>query len=181
MGLSRKEKERIVGEVIEDLKKAKTAIITDYRGLNVEQITDLRRALRSENVKYVVAKNTLVSRAARELGYEALEVYLKGPTAIAYGFDDPVAPARVLAKYAREYDSLKLKGGLLEGELIDPDHIKSLAALPTREVLLAQVAGAFASPMAGFAGAAKALLRKFVATLDAVRKRKPPKPVLDIK
>jgi large subunit ribosomal protein L10 len=172
MSITKKDKEKVVAEVKEDLGKAKSAIVTDYRGLNVEQITALRRALRAENVKYLVVKNTLVRIAARELGFEALDTFLEGPTAIAFGFEDPVAPAKVLTKYAKEFDKLEIKGGLLEGGLIDQARIKALAALPTREVLLAQVAGAFAAPMTGFAGAAQALLQKFVGTLDAVREKK---------
>ncbi|NLZ93992.1 MAG: 50S ribosomal protein L10 [Firmicutes bacterium] len=172
MSITKKDKEKVVAEVKEDLGKAKSAIVTDYRGLNVEQITALRRALRAENVKYLVVKNTLVRIAARELGFEALDTFLEGPTAIAFGFEDPVAPAKVLTKYAKEFDKLEIKGGLLEGGLIDQARIKALAALPTREVLLAQVAGAFAAPMTDFAGAAQALLQKFVGTLDAVREKK---------
>ncbi|HZK25888.1 MAG TPA: 50S ribosomal protein L10 [Oscillospiraceae bacterium] len=172
MSISKETKRQVVAEVKEDLSNAKTAIITDYRGLNVQQITTLRRALRAENVKYTVAKNTLVRIAAHELGYEGLDLYLEGPTAIAFGFEDPVAPAKVLSKYAKEFDKLELKGGLLEGGLIDASRIKALADLPAREVLLAHVAGAFASPMTSFAGAAQALLRKFVGTLDAVREKK---------
>lgn len=172
MSISKEDKKRVVAEVTEDLSNSMTAIVTDYRGLNVEQITTLRRALRAENVKYLVVKNTLVRIAARELGYEALDTYLEGPTAIAFSFEDPVAPAKVLTKYAKEFDKLEIKGGLLEGAVIDLPRIKDLAALPAREVLLAQVAGAFAAPMTGFAGAAQAMLRKFVGTLDAVREKK---------
>ncbi|MDW7651517.1 MAG: 50S ribosomal protein L10 [Bacillota bacterium] len=172
MSITKADKKQVVSEVKEDLQNAKTAIVTDYRGLNVEQITKLRRALYAENVKYSVIKNTLASIAAHELGLEALDVYLEGPTAIAYGFDDPVAPAKVLSKYAKDFDKLEIKGGLLEGTLIDPARIKALADLPSREVLLGQVAGAFASPMTGFAGAAQGILRKFVGTLDAVREKK---------
>ena len=172
MSISKEKKVKVVAEVKEDLSNAKAAIVTDYRGLNVEQMTTLRRALRAESVKYTVLKNTLVRLAAHELGYADLDPYLEGPTAIAFSFEDPVAPAKVLSKFAREFDKLELKGGLLEGELIDPTRIKALAALPPRDVLLGQVAGAFASPMTGFAGAAQALLRKFVGTLDAVREQK---------
>lgn len=172
MSINKETKKQVVAEVKEDLQKAMTAIVTDYRGLDVEQITALRRALRAENVKYVVVKNTLASIAAHELGLEVLDTYLEGPTAIAYGFEDPVAPAKVLQKYAKDFDKLEIKGGLLEGNLIDPARIKALADLPPREVLLAQVAGAFAAPMTGFAGAAQGILRKFVGTLDAVREKK---------
>lgn len=172
MNNKRESKQQIVSEVREDLKNAKTAIVTDYRGLNVEQLTKLRRALRAEKVKYMVVKNTLASIAAHELGFEVLDTYLEGPTAIAYGFEDPVSPAKVLIKYAKDFDKLEIKGGLLEGTLIDPSRIKALADLPPREVLLAQVAGAFAAPMTSFAGVTQGILRKFVGTLDAVREKK---------
>jgi len=168
----REDKQQVVSEVREDLQRAKAAIVTDYRGLNVAQISTLRRALRAEKVKYAVVKNTLAKRAARDLGLESLDVYLDGPTAIAFSFDDPVAPAKVLAKYTKEFDKLQVKGGLLEGVLVDPDGIKALADLPSREVLLGMVAGAFAAPMTGFAGAMQAVLRKFVGTLSAVRDQK---------
>jgi large subunit ribosomal protein L10 len=172
MSTKKESKKQVVSEVKEDLQQAKTAIVTDYRGLNVEQVTKLRRALYAENVKYVVVKNTLATIAAREAGVESLETYLAGPTAIAYGFDDPVIPAKLLTKFAKEFDKLEIKGGLLEGTLIDPALIKVLADLPAREVLLAQVAGAFAAPMTSFAGVAQGILRKFVGTLDAVREKK---------
>lgn len=172
MSTSKETKKQVVSEMKEDLQNAKTAIVADYRGLNVEQITKLRRALRAENVKFVVVKNTLASIAAHDLGLESLDTYLQGPTAIAFGFDDPVAPAKVLQKYAKDFDKLEIKGGLLTGTLIDPARIKALADLPPREVLLAQVAGAFAAPMTSFAGVSQGILRKFVGTLDAVREKK---------
>ncbi|MBT9172896.1 MAG: 50S ribosomal protein L10 [Syntrophomonadaceae bacterium] len=168
----REDKQQVVSEVREDLQRAKVAIVTDYRGLNVAQISTLRRALRAEKVKYAVVKNTLARRAARDLGLEALDAYLDGPTAIAFSFDDPVAPAKVLAKYTKEFDKLQVKGGILQGRPIDQAGVKALADLPPREVLLGQVAGTFAAPMTGFAGALQAVLRKFVGTLQAVRDQK---------
>jgi large subunit ribosomal protein L10 len=172
MKVTRETKKKVVSQVKEDLQQAKTAIITDYRGLNVEQVTNLRRALRAEDVKYVVVKNTLASIAAHELGLEALDTYLEGPTAIAYGFEDPVAPAKLLTKFGKDFDKLEIKGGLLGGTLLDPVSIKALAALPPREVLLAQVAGVFAAPMTSFASVSQGILSKFVRTLDAVREQK---------
>jgi large subunit ribosomal protein L10 len=168
----REDKQQVVSEVREDLKRAKVAIVTDYRGLNVAQISTLRRALRAEKVKYAVIKNTLAKRAARDLGLEVLDAYLDGPTAIAFSFDDPVAPAKVLAKYIKEFDKLQVKGGILQGALIDPAGVKALADLPPRDVLLGQVAGTFAAPMTGFACALQGVLRKFVGTLQAVRDQK---------
>ncbi|MBS4021498.1 MAG: 50S ribosomal protein L10 [Dethiobacter sp.] len=172
MGTNRTVKEQIVSEVKEDLKQAKSVIITDYRGLNVAQMTSLRRSLHSEKIKYVVVKNTLAKLAARELGLEELDVYFEGPTAIAFGFEDPVTPAKVLSKYAKDFDKLEIKGGLLEGKLIGLASVKALADLPSREILLGRVVGAFAAPMTGFAGAMQGILRKFVYTLDAVREQK---------
>ena len=172
MSVKKVAKQLVINEVTADLKNAKSAIVTDYRGLNVEQMTNLRRALRAQNIKYLVVKNTLVRIAAHELGLEVLDTYLEGPTAIAFGFEDPATPAKVLMKYAKEFDKLDLKGGLLSGTLLDSALIKTLAELPAREVLLAQVAGTLASPMTSFAGVTQGILRKFVATLDAVREKK---------
>lgn len=172
MSTKKETKKQVVAEVKDDLLNAKAAIVTDYRGLNVEQITELRRALRAESIKYVVVKNTLASIATRELGLEALDTYLAGPTAIAYSFEDQAAPAKILSKFAKTFEKLEIKGGLLQGSLIGPQQIKILAELPPREALLAQVAGVFASPMTGFAGVTQGILRKFVGTLDAVREKK---------
>ncbi len=172
MSVNRATKEKVVAEMKQDLKEAKAVIVTDYRGLNVAQITALRRSLYAEKIKYTVVKNTLARIATRDLGLEELDVYLEGPTAIAFGFDDPATPAKLITKYARDFDKLEIKGGLLEGRLIGLDKVRELAELPSREVLLGRVAGAFASPMTGFAGAMQGILRKFVATLDAVREQK---------
>jgi len=172
MSVSRAAKEQVVAELTKDLKEARTVIVTDYRGLNVAQISSLRRSLYAEKIKYTVVKNTLAKIAARELGLEEMSIYLEGPTAIAFGFDDPVTPAKVMTKFTRDFDKLQIKGGLLEGKLIGLDKVKELAELPSREVLLARVAGAFAAPLTGFAGAMQGMLRKFVGTLDAVREQK---------
>ncbi len=165
-------KEKIVSEVKKDLEQAKSVIITDYRGLDVSQMTTLRRSLHAENIKYVVVKNTLAKLAAHELGLEELDAYWEGPTAIAYGFEDPVIPAKVISKYAKDFDKLEIKGGLLEGKMIDLALVKALADLPSREILLGRVVSAFAAPMTGFAGAMQGVMRKFVYTLDAVREQK---------
>lgn len=172
MSRNKESKKQIVSEVKEDLSKASCVIVTDYRGLNVEQITQLRRALHAEKVKFMVVKNTLATIAAREAGVEDLKTYLEGPTAIAFGYDDPTVPARVMIKFAKEFDKLELKGGMMQGRLMDLKQIKALADLPSREVLLGQVAGAFAAPMTGFAGALQGVLRKFVYALNAVREQK---------
>ncbi len=167
-----KVKEAVVAEIKEKLKKAQVAILTDYRGLNVSDITELRRQLREEGIEYRVLKNTLTKRAAAELGYEGLEEFLEGPTAIAFSYDDPVGPAKILSKFAKGNDKLKLKAGILEDALISQEKIVFLADLPSKEVLLAQVAGTFASPLTSFASVLQANLRNFVYVLDAVRQEK---------
>lgn len=172
MSKNKEAKSQVVSEVKEDLVNASCIIVTDYRGLNVEQMTKLRSALHAEKVKYMVVKNTLAEIAAREAGMEDLKTYLEGPTAIAYGFDDPTVPARVMTKFAKEFDKLELKGGMMDGRLLDLAQIKALSDLPSREVLLGTVAGALAAPMTGFAGALQGVLRKFVYALNAVREQK---------
>jgi large subunit ribosomal protein L10 len=172
MNINRAAKEQVVAEVKQDLKEARSVIIADYRGLNVSQVSTLRRSLHTEKIKFTVVKNTLAKLAAHDLGLGELDVYLEGPTAIVFGFEDPVTPAKVMTRFARDFDKLKIKGGLLEGKLISLDKVKELAELPPRDVLLGRVAGAFASPMTGFAGVMQGILRKFVGTLDAVREQK---------
>jgi large subunit ribosomal protein L10 len=114
----------------------------------------------------------LTSLAANEMGLSELDQYLEGPTALAFSQDDPVAPAKILIKYAKEFKKLEIKGGVLEGKVVDLEAVKSLADLPSREELLAQVLRGMQSPMAGFAGVLSGTLRNFVYVLDAVRQQK---------
>ena len=112
---NRKEKEKMVEALREDLSKAKVVVLTDYRGLTVAQINSLRRILKEEGAQYKVVKNTLMRLAVKETGLEKLEPYLEGPTAIAYGYDEPVVPVKLLVKFAKENDHLSIKAGALEG------------------------------------------------------------------
>jgi len=132
----------------EKLKKAKVAVLTDYRGLTVSQIQELRGKLRTGNVEYRVVKNTLARRAAEAAGLPALQSELEGPVAIAFGYDDLSLPAKLINEFVRATRlKLDVKGGLVEGRVVSPDQVKQLADLPSRETLLAQLLGTLQSPV----------------------------------
>ncbi|TMD78680.1 MAG: 50S ribosomal protein L10 [Chloroflexi bacterium] len=132
----------------EKLKKAKVAVLTDYRGLTVSQIQDLRGKLRTGDVEYRVVKNTLARRAAEAAGAPALQSELEGPVAIAFGYDDLSAPAKLINEWVRQTRlKLDVKGGLVEGRVFSPDQVKQLADLPSRETLIAQLMGTLQSPV----------------------------------
>jgi large subunit ribosomal protein L10 len=165
-------KQPVVQEIKGKLEASKGAVLTDYRGLNVAEVTELRTKLREVGVEYKVVKNTLARIAANEIGIEGLDGYLEGPTAIAYGIEDAVAPAKVLAEFAKAHKNLEIKAGILEGKVIDLNGVKALADLPSREVLLAKLLGSMQSPLYGMANVLQGNLRNLVYVLDAVRKTK---------
>lgn len=136
-----------VAEVIETLKEAQTGILVDYRGLNVEEDTDLRNKLRAANVKYFVIKNTLLRLASKETGLEGLDEALHGPTAIAVSSEDAVAPAKVLSDFAKDNEKLEIKAGFMDGAVMSLDEIKKLAATPNRETLIAKMMGSLNAPV----------------------------------
>jgi large subunit ribosomal protein L10 len=133
------EKKKKVKEIAESLKDAKSLIFVDYRGLTVSEVTELRAKLTEAGVNYKVYKNTLTKLALKECGYEMLEEYLVGPNAIAIS-DDSIIPAKILYQFAKEHETLKIKVGLIDGELYDVAKIKSLAELPTKDELLIMLA-----------------------------------------
>jgi large subunit ribosomal protein L10 len=168
----RTEKEATVSQVLQKLTKSQSVILADYRGLNVQEVTELRKRLREAGVEYRVIKNTLTSRAAKEANIEGIDQYLSGPTALAFGYSDPAIPAKILATFAKDHKKLQLKGGILEGKAISFNAVKSLAELPSREVLLGQVAGMLQAPMRSLAIVLSGPLRKVAFAVEAVRKQK---------
>ena len=134
-----------VAETVEILKAAQTGVLVDYRGLNVEEDTELRRKLREANVKYFVIKNTLLRLAAKEVGLDALDEALHGPTAIAVSSEDAVAPAKVIADFAKENDKLEIKTGFMDGAVISLDEVNKLAATPNMDTLIAKMMGSVQS------------------------------------
>ena len=165
--MKRPEKDKLVAELKEKLTGAKALYYTDFTGLNVKNMTDLRRRLRKANVEYVVIKNTLALRAVNESGLVATR--LKGQTGLVIAKDAVVA-AKVLADFAKENDARPaVKGGLLEGKQLDTEQVKKLASMPSREQMLADLGAGLQSPMAAFVGALNGLLYMFAGALEGLR------------
>lgn len=153
-------KKPIVEEISEYLKDAQSAVVVDYRGLTVEQDTQLRKKLREAGVVYKVYKNTMINFAIKGTEFESLAPYLEGPTAIAISKDDATAPARILYDFAKTADKLELKAGVVEGTLYDQEGIKVIATIPSREELLSKFLGSIQSPVANFARVIKQIAEK---------------------
>jgi large subunit ribosomal protein L10 len=164
----RPEKVAVVDEVRERLSSSSAVLLTEYRGLKVSEIAELRRNLRSAGGDYKVYKNTLVRFAVRELGIDGVEELLVGPTALAFVEGDAAAVAKALRDYGRTNPALVLKGGVLGSKALSADEAKALADLPSREVLLARLAGGLAAPLQQLAGLLQALPRNMAYGLQAL-------------
>ena len=151
MNNNRTIKEAKVVEIKEKLEKAQAIILADYQGLTVEEDTQLRKNLREAGVEYKVYKNTLVKIAAKELNIEGIDAYLEGPVAIAFGYEDVTAPARILYDFSKDHKKLELKAGVVEGQFYDKDSIEQLASIPSKEVLIAKLLGSIKSPLSKLA------------------------------
>jgi large subunit ribosomal protein L10 len=161
-----------VDELSQKLKNAKSFVLADYRGLTVEQDTQLRKAMREAGIEYTVTKNSIARFAVNENGYNELDDYLKGPTAIAISPNDPVAPSKVLAKYTKDFQNLQIKAGVVEGKFIDIDGVKSIANLPSREELVAKALGALSGPLYGIVSVLNANIRGLAVALNAIVEKK---------
>lgn len=154
------QKKAVVAELSDRLKNSVAGVIVNYKGITVAEDTKLRKDLREAGVKYTVVKNTLLKRACEQVGLEGLTPVLEDTTAIATSADDYVAAARILCGFAEKNKKFEVKSGYLDGEVIDMDKIIGLSKLPSREVLLANVLGAFQAPIASFARAVQAIVDK---------------------
>ena len=150
-------KKQIVEEITEKLKESESTVLVDYRGLTVEEVTELRKQLRENNVEYKVYKNTLSRRAAEAAGLEELKETLVGPTAIAFSKEDVVTPAKVLHEFAKDHEALEIKGGIIEGEIATLDEIKELSTLPDYEGLLSMLLSVLQGPIRNLAYATQAV------------------------
>ena len=163
-------------EKIEYFKKqfeqAKVAIVTDYRGLSVDEITQLRRALQKENSDFTVTKNTLCKIASKGTNFEAIESLMQGPNAIAFGFGDEVSAAKVVAKFIKENKKGEIIGGVMEGNLLNANEAKKLANMPSREELYAKMLGSINSPASGIVYGVNGVMSALVRAIDAVAKQK---------
>ncbi|MEK6717490.1 MAG: 50S ribosomal protein L10 [candidate division NC10 bacterium] len=170
--MGRTEKASSIAELREKLGAARSAVLTDFRGLSVAEITELRTLLRKSAVEYTVVKNTLAKIAVKDTDLAGLAAYFQGPTAIAISREDPVAASRVLSAWSRTRPTFTVKGGVVEGQIVGPAEIVVLAALPPREVLLARMAGAFQAPLQGLVNVLAGPVRALAGVLDQVRQQK---------
>jgi len=170
--MNRTEKEQIVAELAQRLGEIKAAFIADYRGINVEQVTQMRRELVAAGVDYRVVKNSLLKLASKDTPAAELEKFCAGPTAIAMAGEDVVAPAKILTKYADTIPAFELKAGVLDGKLINVEEIKALSKLPSREELLAKALASMNAPVSNFVGTIAAIPRSLVQVLSAIAQSK---------
>jgi len=169
---AKEKKAQIVAELKDKFESASSAVLIDYRGITVAEATVMREQCRDAGVVYKIYKNTLTERAVKELGYEDLIPYLKGPTAIAFGVDDPVAPAKLLNDTIKKLKKMEFKVGVVEGKVIDVDGIKELASLPSREELLSKMLGSMNAPITGLAMVLSGTIRSLLYALKAVEEQK---------
>ncbi len=160
------EKKQIVSALSEQLKTAVSGVFVDYCGLTVEQDTKLRNKLREAGVEYKVVKNTLTRFAAKEVGFDELDPILNGPTSLAISMTDEVAPAKVIADFAKDNEQLEIKAGFLDGKVLALDEIKKLAATPNRETLLAKMLGSMNAPISNLVRTLQALVDNGVEPAD---------------
>ncbi|WP_125770399.1 50S ribosomal protein L10 [Companilactobacillus furfuricola] len=153
-------KQAEVDAVVKNLKDAKSVVVVDYLGLTVEEATNMRAELREQGASMKVVKNTILRRAADAAGIEGIEDLFVGPTAIAFSEEDPVAPAKVAAKYAKDVEAVEIKGGMIEGKVATLEEIQSLATLPSRDGLLSMLVSVLQAPVRDFAMTVKAIADK---------------------
>jgi len=170
--LERSKKEQVIAELHNKLGRASAAILTDYKGLTVAEITSLRDSLATEKVDYQVIKNTLMRLACKETGVSALEPMLTGTCAVAISYGDPAVPAKIIKKFSKSNEKLKLKAGVLGNRLINADQVLALADLPPKEELLGKMLGTLNAVPTGLVTVLSGVPRAFVGVLAAIQRQK---------
>ncbi|MBA3060150.1 MAG: 50S ribosomal protein L10 [Nitrospirae bacterium] len=170
--LKREEKTHLIAELKDRFKKANAVVLTDYKGLTVAELFELRRLLRGAGIEYKVVKNTLARAASAKTSLSVISDLLKGPVGIAIGYADPVQVAKKVIEYSKKNNKLKVNGGVVEGRLCNAEDIKSIAALPPREILLSMLAGVFNAPLSKMAGALSATVSSFAYAVNALKDKK---------
>lgn len=165
-------KKEIVKDLHEKFARSKVVIITDYKGLDVSTINDLRRRLRAHEIEYKVVKNSLLIRAAEETDVALIKDRFKGPSAVALSYDDPIAPAKVLTKFLDEYSQLEIKSGVMDGKVLDLAAIKKISTLPSREELLGQFLSAANGVATSFVRVLNAIPVQLLNVLQAIKEQK---------
>ena len=153
-------KKGVVADIRQKFEKAQTAVLVDYRGLNVAEVTDLRNQLRKAGVEYAVLKNTMINLAVKDMNLDEMKPHLEGPTAVAFGYEDAIAPAKILSEFAKKNKKISIKCGVCDGAYLDEAGVQALANTPSREVLIAKIMGSMMSSVS-----------KFVYALEAIRKQ----------
>ncbi|WP_211274576.1 50S ribosomal protein L10 [Anaerobacillus arseniciselenatis] len=153
----REQKQQVVSEIASKLRESKSTVVVDYRGLNVTEVTELRKQLREANVDFKVYKNTMTRRATAEVELTELDEVLVGPNAIAFSNDDVIAPAKIINEFAKKHEALEIKAGVIEGRFASVEDVKALAELPSRDGLLSMLLSVLQAPMRNFALATKAV------------------------
>jgi large subunit ribosomal protein L10 len=166
------EKVSSVNALHDKFARAVSAVLADFRGLTVQELTDLRQQLREASLELAVVKNTLAHRAVQQTPYEKLSPYLKGPTSITFSYRDTMAPAKVLSAYVKKQPKLAVRAGLFEGAVVPAEKISEIADLPPREVLLAYALATMQGPLAGLAWTLQGILSTFIGTLQAIHDKK---------
>ncbi len=174
MALTKEQKQEILNDLIEKMKEAKCVVFSQFHGLGVKDMTELRGQMREQGVSYKVAKKTLIKIAAKEAGYdqEIPDESLDGPIAVAFSMEDEIAAAKLVNNFAKDHDGLKLMGGLFEGKVMSMAQAKELADLPGVEELMAKFVYLLKSPIQGFHGVLNNTVSGFVRVLDAIKEKK---------
>ncbi len=170
--LNKDEKAQVVSDLKEKFSRAKAVVFTDYKGMTVEELTELRRLLKSSSLEYGVVKNTLAKIASKDTSVAVAADSFKGPVGVAIGYDDPVLVVKKVLEFAKTHEKLQVKGAVVEGKLCGRSEVKEIAELPNREVLLAMLAGALQAPMSKMLGALTATVNSFAYALEAAKNKK---------
>ena len=165
-------KKKVVKELQDKIEQANIVVLSDYRGVSVKQITELRKELHKNGSEYKIVKNTLIKRAAEAAGFQGLDEHLTGPTALLIGNEDPVGPLKTLVEFVKEHEKGEVKIGIFEKAIVDKQAILEIAKLPSREVLLSRVVGGFQAPIYGLVSTLAGTIRKLFYALNAVKDKK---------
>ncbi len=172
MPLTKEQKTEILNKLTSQMKDAKSVVFADYQGLSVQDLKDLRKSLREEGVKFQVAKKTLFRLASKEAGFgDVPDEILEGPVGAAFSMEDEIAAARLLHKFGKENDNLKLRGAFFEGRILSIDETKALALIPSKDELIGKFVFLLNSPIQGFHGVLNNTLGGFVRVLNAIREK----------
>jgi large subunit ribosomal protein L10 len=165
--LKREEKEQIVSDLHQKIEQSKAIVLTNYRGLNVQQVNQLRQRLREEKISYHVVKNTLMKLATKGTDLEKVNDYFEGPTAVAMAYGDPISLAKVLSEFTKAQPILEIKVGVVEGRVLPPEGVRTFASMPSREVLFGQILGGIQMPGSQLAGVLLNVFQQLLGVIEA--------------